>query len=124
MIMDYIIENHSLVEYKGSAEIITIQDVATIDSFAFKGNSTLKSITISSDIRIIKDRAFECCYALEELIINSQDLVIEEYAFNNCPKLRTVRIAKGISDRNLSLYHHELDLRCRICHVSSVRQRK
>lgn len=98
MIMDYIIENHSLVEYKGSAEIITIQDVATIDSFAFKGNSTLKSITISSDIRIIKDRAFECCYALEELIINSQDLVIEEYAFNNCPKLRTVRIAKGISE--------------------------
>ncbi len=96
MCVGCVIENRSLVEYKGNAEIITIQDVTTIDSFAFKGNTSLKSITISSDVHFIKERSFECCYGLEELIISSEDIVIGDYAFNNCPKLKSIKLAKGI----------------------------
>ena len=63
----------------------------SVDVRAFENCSSLTSITLPSDVRVISDRAFEGCTSLETVIARSVSC-ISDFAFSGCSALTTLEI--------------------------------
>ena len=93
-----------LVRYNGSKVSVNIpEDVVEIKADAFRGNSTLRSISIATDTQandiVIGAHAFDNCANLESVAIGPVNATLGDSAFANCPKLNTVdfRYVRGIN---------------------------
>ena len=87
--------------YKGSAENVVIPDiingrtVVEISASAFSGNSTVKNLTISSNVTKILKEAFKNCSSLTTVIIPASVTSIGDSAFANCVSLTGVTISSA-----------------------------
>ncbi len=65
---DYVISGTTLVEYKGTDEIVTVpENCTTIADGAFRGNEYITTVYIENGVTTIGDNAFADCTNLEEI---------------------------------------------------------
>lgn len=90
--------NAQIVGYTGKDSSISISssidghDITSIGNGAFKGNSSLKTITIWADIVDFGDEAFMGCSSLKKISIPGSARKIGKNAFKDCVKLESVTI--------------------------------
>lgn len=90
---------YSITDYKGAASSLVIPEtyggvpITRIGDGAFRGNATLKSITIPKIISTIGDNAFNSCSALTSIVIPSGVKHIGERAFLGCANLESITIS-------------------------------
>ena len=93
----------TITGYTGSAAEIAIPDtiesnpVTAIGTEAFKGSTSLTSVTIPEGVTSIGERAFENCTSLTSATIPSSVTSIGEYAFCKCTSLTSVNIPTGVT---------------------------
>lgn len=103
----YRVETVELKEYKGNEETVTVpslvgkKPVSTIGAYAFRGNKSLKHITIPESVIKISDYAFDGCTNLESITIEGSEIDIGSGAFSTCPSLssftcKATRVKLGI----------------------------
>lgn len=89
----YRVETVELKEYKGDEETVTVpslvgkKPVSSIGAYAFRGNKSLKHITIPNSVIQICDHAFDGCTNLESVIIESDKINIASGVFSDCISL-------------------------------------
>ena len=93
----------TITGYTGSAAEIAIPDkieskpVTAIGTEAFKGITSLTSVTIPEGVTSIGERTFENCTSLTSATIPGSVTSIAEYAFCNCASLTSVNIPAGVT---------------------------
>ncbi len=68
-----------------------------IYEYAFQGNTSLTSVTISGGVTSIGDYAFEGCSGLTSVTISGGVTSIGDYAFDGCSGLTSVTISGGVT---------------------------
>lgn len=97
-------DGYSIVGYVGTDTDVILPSsykgtsVVMIDEEAFSFNTTIKNITISSNIKYIYDQAFHYCTNLESVTFaaDSQIEKIERLAFANCANLNEITIPLSV----------------------------
>ena len=96
---DFVIVNHILLEYKGSAEEIQIPDgVTKIALSAMKNFRFIKKIIFPDSLQIIDDYAFCDCENLTEIYFPDNLKIIGERTFENCIALHKIRMPETIEE--------------------------
>lgn len=72
------------------------ETVVQIKSYAFRGNSRVKSIKLPDTIILIGDGAFQDCINLESINLPSKLQRISSYMFEGCKKLKGVTIPSEV----------------------------
>ena len=89
--------------YEGDATELVIPDnlsnkpVTAILPEVFKGNSTLQTLTIGSNVKDIGESAFEDCDALTAVVLPDAVEYVHARAFRGCDNLTTFTIGKGFA---------------------------
>lgn len=78
--------------------------VTTIESSAFKGCTSLKSVTIPDSVDTIGASAFQGCTSLKEVSIPDRVLALERNAFNGCTSLESVKIGNLVFSINSGVF--------------------
>lgn len=92
------IKNGVLVSYNGQAETLVIPNcVEKIEDEAFRGNKSLKDVTISFGVKEIGRSAFEACMKLESISIPDSVQTIGNQAFCCCVSLLSIKIPANIT---------------------------
>ena len=95
---DFIIENGSLTEYKGSAEAVIIPDgVTSIGDGAFSDCKSLTDITIPDGVTSIGTEAFYGCSSLTSITIPDGVTSIGTSAFSGCSRLTSIAIPDSVT---------------------------
>ena len=119
---EFIIENRTLVAYKGKGGVVEIPDdegILYIGKYAFShfdldnekdvpkdeygyyeiddkktplGNNTVTKVIIPEGVETIQKYAFYNCTALEEVVLPESCITIEKFAFEKCTELRDVNL--------------------------------
>ena len=96
-------ESYVIMEYNGDEENVTIPSVyndkavSRVGSFAFYGNTTLKTLIIDTNIKAIGGLCFGECTNLESVTFNSGgECEIDHCAFRGCTKLSSLDLS-GVS---------------------------
>lgn len=93
----------TITGYTGSAAEIAIphtigsNPVTAIGTRAFKGSTSLTSVTIPEGVTSIGERAFENCSSLKSVTIPSSVTSIIQYAFCNCTSLTSINIPTSVT---------------------------
>ncbi len=88
----------TITGYTGDSESIVIPDtlngriVSEIGDSAFAGNTVVKTVQISSNVRRILSDAFSGCTALEEVNIPASVTSVGDSAFKNCTSLTVLSL--------------------------------
>lgn len=82
---------------KDVIQVVVEDDVDEIDSFAFKGCTSLKSVTIPGSVTWISVNAFEGCTGLTSVTINNGVHTIGSEAFRGCTSLTSIDIPDSVS---------------------------
>jgi hypothetical protein len=95
----------TLVAYPGGkTEAFSIpSSVTSIGGYAFRGCTSLTSITIPNSVTSIDDYAFASYASLTSVTIGSGVTSIGHYAFSGCTSLTSVTFAGTISSSNFSI---------------------
>lgn len=105
----YVDETVSLLNYLGNDSIVEIpsefnsKPIVEISNSAFLKNQTLEEVTISNNIKVIKDKAFRET-ALNSVEIPSSVKEIGVYAFSACESLKSVIFNEGLEIINISAF--------------------
>ncbi|MBR2866447.1 MAG: leucine-rich repeat domain-containing protein, partial [Alistipes sp.] len=84
--------------YKDGQGVLTFDDTITsIGNEAFRGCSSLTSITIPDSVTSIGDSAFAYCTSLTSVTIPDSVTEIGGSAFSNCDSLTSVTIGNGVT---------------------------
>ena len=93
-------ESYVIIEYNGEEENVTIpsnfndKTISRIGSFAFYGNTTLKTLIIDTNIKTIGGLCFGACTSLESVTFNSGgECEIGHCAFRGCTKLSSLDLS-------------------------------
>ena len=93
-------ESYVIMEYNGDEENVTIPNVyndkiiSRIGSFAFYGNTSLKTLVIDTNIKTIGGLCFGACTNLESVKFNSGgECEIGHCAFRGCTKLSSLDLS-------------------------------
>ena len=92
-----------LTDYNGSAEKVDIpkmidgKSVTSIKYNAFRGCTSLKSITIPNSVTEIGDSAFDWCTSLTSITIPKNVTSIGKLAFADCTSLTSITIPKNVT---------------------------
>lgn len=76
----------------------TQYEVTSIADNAFKGLTTVTSISIGENVETIGDSAFEGCTSLNSITIPAGVSTIGDSAFKGCSKLKTATLSKGVTE--------------------------
>ena len=71
--------------------------VTAVDSGAFKGNTTIKSVKLGENIKTIGAGAFRGCTKLTKVVLPSSVKTIGKNSFYNCKSLKTVTIPDSVT---------------------------
>ena len=94
---DFLIENGVLKEYNGlGRDVVVPEGVTSIGNLAFKGCSSLKSITIPDGVTSIGDWAFWYCSSLTSITLPDGVTSIGDWAFSNCRSLMSITLPEGV----------------------------
>lgn len=94
---DFQLNGTTLIKYTGSASTATIPDnVKTIGTEAFAGNTTLASVTIPSGVTHIEAGAFADCKALEHIVIPKGVEELGNGVFAGDARLTKVTLGRGV----------------------------
>jgi len=101
---DFVIKNGVLIKYKGkSADVVIPNSVKKIDSYAFSGNKSLKSVvipnsvtSIESDPNSMEGGAFASCINLVSVTVSGSVTKIGDSAFVDCSKLSKLTLSEGL----------------------------
>ena len=96
-LIDFVIENGVLNEYKGSASFVKIPDCVTKIEGAFFKNIHLKKIFIPETVTYIGDYSFSGCKNLTEIQIPDSVNYIGKQAFSECENIFKISIPKNIT---------------------------
>ena len=87
-----------MTAYRGkAAEVIIPNEVTSISSFAFYGNSAVKSVTIPSSVTTIDKYAFFRCPSLKYVVFAKENTGLAENIIYQCDKLTNIVASKGSS---------------------------
>ncbi len=91
---EFYVVNYTLMRYYGGPDVVIPDDlnVLYIDEDAFRGNTDIRSVTISKTVAEIDEYAFENCVNLESVTIPSECTLIRERAFAGCVNLKTLNL--------------------------------
>ena len=115
---DYQIRDNLKVVYKGPNEktesTVTIPStisvngrklkVTSIADSAFKGNQTLKSVEIGSNVKTIGNNAFSGCEKLRKVSGMEAVTTIGDGAFQNCTALKSITLPSKVSEIGLDAF--------------------
>lgn len=93
----------AITAYNGSAEKVDIPEkidgksVTSIGNLAFYYCTSLKSITIPSDVTDIGDEAFSGCTSLSDITIPNGVTSINDGTFNECRSLTSITIPDSVT---------------------------
>ena len=87
-----IIETRSNTLIVGCQNTIIPNDIASIDTLAFRGCQKLTSIVIQGSIAIIPDFVFAFCRGLTTVTLHSGIMAIGKMAFYGCKSLNNITI--------------------------------
>ena len=73
------------------------EGIQRIDSFAFFGRTTLKSVKLPVGTKVIDDYAFQGCSALESVTFPENLSVVGSGAFKDCSSLRSVDLPASVT---------------------------
>lgn len=101
-------KNVQITGWSGSDDDLTIPsefteggvtyNVTSIGDYAFLGNSTLRSVTISHGITAIGEAAFSSCPNLTDIMIPSSVNSIGSSAFSSCSNLEKAGLSEGLAN--------------------------
>ena len=84
---------------------MTLRDgITSVEKWAFRGNTSLKSINIPGTVNTIGYAAFYQCTNLSSLTLNEGTTTIDEWAFQSCEYLTTVDIPSSVTKINYSAF--------------------
>ena len=92
---DFDLRSNVLYKYKGQAKEVRIPDnlgITEIANNAFRGNSTITSVTISAGVSRIEYGAFAGCNKLTEIVVDERNVAYSSYAGILFDKSRTALI--------------------------------
>lgn len=96
---DFIIENGTLMKYKGKEPDVVIPDsVTSIGEGAFCNCDSIVSITVPTGVVHVGVQAFENCRKLREILLPEGLLSIGTFAFNGCKKLKAINIPSSVKE--------------------------
>ena len=96
----YTKDGKTLIQYiigKTASEFTIPDSVTTIGSYAFRGCSSLTSVTIGSGVNTIGDGAFYYCSSLTSITISDSVTTIGYGAFYGCSSLTSITIPEGVT---------------------------
>ena len=79
-------------------------DIIKIYNYAFKNNTNLTKVTLSSGIKTIGYGAFLGCSALEEVVLSNTVTSIGTYAFKDCSSLTKIIIPASVTSINANSF--------------------
>ncbi|MCD8054101.1 MAG: leucine-rich repeat protein, partial [Lachnospiraceae bacterium] len=94
----------SITGYSGTETAITIPTqingyiVQEIEASAFKNNTTIVSVTISSTVELIDSSAFYGCTSLESVTVGDSVTSIESNAFYGCTSLVSADLGSSVTE--------------------------
>jgi len=96
-------DDNMLIKYpEGKCGSYTIPDFATsVGVLGFKGCKCLKSVTIPSNVKLIRRQAFDGCNSLETVNIEYGVRFIDNAAFRSCVNLKSVSISSSVASIGL-----------------------
>ena len=100
-----IIETNTNTLIVGCGNTIIPNSVIALESNAFMGCNSLKSITIPNSITVITENAFANCTSLENIIISESVTSIEEGAFYNCTSLKSIIIPESVTSIGVEAFY-------------------
>lgn len=85
-----------------------IENVTSINDYAFYGHEGLESVTIGNAITTIGSHAFEQCRSLKEVTIGNSVTLIGQEAFRDCDNLSNINISESVTNiMNAAFYNCE-----------------
>ena len=90
-------------------EEIDGKKVTSIGKDAFRGNTSLISVTIPGSIKVINYNAFRSCSSLESVTISDGVEYIYSWAFFNCTSLKTVTVPASVTSIENPNFGHYSD---------------
>lgn len=95
----FLCDKDTLIKYAGNDENVVIPDYVTkIGSGAFKGNASLKSVTLHDEIIEMADSVFENCTMLTDVTLSKRLKKITFRTFNDCNRLRSIKIPESVEE--------------------------
>ncbi len=106
-----IIGNEVIIsKYKGTAGEVDIpssirgKPVTKIASYAFQDNTQLLSVKIPSSVKIIGAAAFRGCTSLTSVTFSEGLTTIEDYAFLECSMLTSLKVPSSVTSVGVSIF--------------------
>lgn len=101
--ISYYIANENAVVTSVEATVTSVTLPDTVNDYpvtrfgdAFQGNTTLREITIGSNVTRIENSAFMGCTNLQNVTLGSNVTRIEDSAFSGCTNLRSVALGSNV----------------------------
>ena len=86
-------------------ELRCFTNATSVESSAFSGCTSLKSIVLPDGITQIGNSAFSGCKALTSVTMPKGLTVIEGYAFKNCSALTAITLPEGVASIGTEAFH-------------------
>ena len=89
---------------KPTTEFVIPEKVTTLGARIFKGNTSLRKVTILGDVRELGSSLFSGCTSLEEVVLPSKLQTITNSAFEGCTSLKSIDIPDSVTTIQASAF--------------------
>ena len=91
-------------------EIVIPNTVATMETAAFQGCTSLDSVVFNAASGNVPNQCFSGCTALNSVTLNDTVTEIGYYAFSNCPNLTYIEIPTSVTSIAKSSFQNDTDI--------------